>query len=123
MPFDVPVSAARRRLLLSVEPRILNDTLERLIAAAGADEVVAVVPGTAVEGTFDTAIVEAGHATIDATVVLELEDGDAGGRVTVHEDGTAMVIDLRNVADIIDLLDEHGDGDHRRRDSLRRRGL
>jgi hypothetical protein len=119
------MTGARRRLLLSVEPRILNDSLERLLAAAGVDDVVAVAPGTAVEGPFDAAIVGPDcDATVDATVVLELDDADAGGRVTVHDGDTAMVVDLRDVTDIIDLLDERdGADEHRRRDTLRSRGL
>jgi hypothetical protein len=100
------VSGPRRRVLVSVEPRILRDSLERLLESSGIDEVVAVAPGQSTEGTFDGAIVSSVPDVLDADVVIELPDSTPN-QITLHTSSGDELIDLRDVGQLIDLLDQH----------------
>ncbi len=99
------MTSPRRRILVSVSPRILRDTLQQVLGASGVDDVVAVDPGLAGEGMFDGAIVSAG-STVEADVVIELPDEFATDGI-LRTDGTDQIIDLRDLAGLVRVLDQY----------------
>ena len=98
------MSAAPARLLLSVDPRILGDTLELVLTKAELCEVVRAVPGQPAPGHFEVAVVS-GAADVDADVVIELLE--SGGFVAVHEERGERIIELRDAGSLLDLVRRH----------------
>lgn len=92
------------RLLLSVHPRILGDTLELVLAKADLGEIVRAAPGEPVPGHFEVAVVS-GPCDVDADVVVELLE--SGGFVAVHEEHGERIIELRSTTSLLDLLERH----------------
>lgn len=90
--------APRRRLLLSVTPRILGDSLARLLRPLDVEVVARDVTGDA-----DVALVSEGR-TAAADVVIELLDD--GSCVVVHRDGHDRIIELRDATGLLAVLGE-----------------
>ncbi len=102
------VNTPHRRVLLAVSPRMFSDALERLLCASSGMEVTVGRPGEGARSPderFDAAIVTSPELVHAATFVIELSETD-GRRAVVHTEGEDVVIDLRDVAGVIALLDE-----------------
>lgn len=88
----------RRRLLVSLSPRVLNDSFLVILEPSESVDVVQLEPGGTADGSFDVALISAGTAA-DAQVVIELLE--EGGRVIVRGDGADRAIGLRDAADLV----------------------
>ena len=99
----------RRRILLAVEPRVLEGALASILEQLDLDEIVQrQAEGAASRtGDFDAAIVTIGLADgVRSGVVITLPDtvGDeALGSLTV--DGRTSAVDIPTYTEVIDLLD------------------
>lgn len=92
------------RLLLSVHPRILGDTLELVLAKAALADVVRAEPGQPVPGHFEVAVVT-GPTVADADVVVELLE--SGAFAAIHDGRGERIIELRTTTSLLELLQRH----------------
>lgn len=98
-------SAAGRRVVIIVEPRLLADTLSRAVARGPVDVVIA-IEGAAVEGPFDLAVVRGEvPAWLTAHTVIRLpetERGVAGSITTPRGTQPAIFGDLTALLQALD---------------------
>lgn len=104
--FDEDVEVPTGRILLSVTPGVLSDSLQRVLEAEGLDLDV-LAPGSRPTRRYASAIVTSLEG-IDADVVIELSERD-GRRGTVLDRSGAVVsevvIDLTSIGPLLELLD------------------
>lgn len=94
----------RKRLLVSLSPRLLSDSLLAVIDLPATVQVDVVEPQPEVRGSYDVALVDAG-VVVDAPLRIELvEDGTC---TVVHRDGPYGIIDLRDAVDLVALVSAH----------------
>lgn len=95
---------ARKRLLVSLSPRVLSDSLLAVIDLPDTVQVDVVEPQREIRGSYDVALVDVG-VVVDAPLRIELlEDGSC---TVVHRDGPYGVIDLRDAIDLVALVSAH----------------
>ena len=103
--------AAARRVLLAVEPAVLEGALAWMITDAGAGEVVrgARSPLQTAAEDFDAAVVsDALPAGVRAGVVVTLPDTRGGaGTGTVTMGGVTDEVDIGGAEQVIELLDRY----------------
>ena len=89
MPFTHRV-ADRRRILVSVVPRLLSDSLAELLRDLDLDDVV--IDGAELPpGHYDAAIVSLPHGTIDTPLLIEVHaDGESERRSGAWRDPRAL---------------------------------
>ena len=94
----------RKRLLVSLSPRVLSDSLLAVIDLPDTVQVDVIEPRPEIRGRYDVALVDAG-VVVDAPLRIELvEDGSC---TVVHRDGPYGVIDLRDAIDLVSLVSAH----------------
>ena len=110
---DVP-DPPRPRVLLAVEPLLLEGALFELLEKAGVDDVVTMGddPAADLSGHYDAAVVTLTLPDgLDADLVIELPDaGGNSGEGRVVRAGAAQPVAIGSATEIISLLDEHCPG-------------
>jgi hypothetical protein len=102
---------SRRRILLAVQPAVLEGALARMILAESGDEVVQAgrVPDGSYHGGYDAAVVSAGLPSgVRADVVVMLPDtrGSAGlGTITCG--GVVHEVSIPGAERVVQLLNEY----------------
>jgi hypothetical protein len=97
-----------RRILLMVQPTMLQGALARVLSVPGFDEVVQVGSGRDISGHFDVALVSRSLPQgVNADVVITLPDQfGSGGFARVKAAGTgATEVAVRSSGDVVALLD------------------
>lgn len=98
----------RPTVALLVEPRLLRDSLARVLAK---NAVVIHLPdgndeaGAAPRCDIVVTSTEPGGLDRDATVVLRLWDGDSGGRADAADVAGRRVVDARALEDVVAAID------------------
>lgn len=103
-------SPSPRRILLAIEPVVLETALATLLAEAGVDDVVSfhVADPAMLDGHYDAAVVAMPLPEVDAAVVVRLPDtGGNAGIGSLSLDGQVEPVVITTHADIVDLLDVH----------------
>jgi hypothetical protein len=99
--------ARHRRLLVAIEPRLLEGALGLVLQASMRGSVVRLhdVAGPVVETHYDAAVVTDDFAPlVCADVVLILADGGAAGRGRIRTRGAARAVTIRSCHDVVGLL-------------------
>ena len=116
------------RVLVAVQPVVLEGALASILELIGLDQVVQFHPAVPLDRSaqYDAAIVSAGFPSeVRAWVTITLPDtegsaGGSGGTQPGHVSapGTSQPVDIRDQRQIIDLLDEHAPTVASRKDRL-----
>jgi len=106
------VERYRRRILLAVEPGLLQGALARLLSVRGDDEIVQASRATmtGLDDIYDVAIVsDELTARVRAGVVITLPDTrGSGGMGTVRRGEVTHEVNIRGAESVIALLDDEG---------------
>jgi hypothetical protein len=100
-----------RRILLAVEPGLLQGALAKLLSVRGDDEIVEVGGRTiaGLDDSYDAAIVSDDlPASVRAPVVITLPDTrGSGGMGTVRRGEVVNEVNIREAESVVDLVDEY----------------
>jgi hypothetical protein len=111
------VERYRRRILLAVEPGLLQGALSKLLSARGGDEVVQIARARMKElndsYSYDVAIVSDDLPTaVHADVVITLPDTrGSGGMGTVRRGGVVQDVSILGAERIVELLEKYAPTD------------
>ena len=99
-----------RRILLAVEPAVLEGALATMLSAGDRDDLVHRSElGPSPTGGYDAAVVSDGlPAGVRAGVVITLPDTrGSGGTGTVERDGVVHEVSIGGAARVVELLDQY----------------
>ena len=102
---------SRRRILVAVEPGVLEGALAKLLSAASDDEVVQLrrTPGRALQGYYSVAVVsDELPVGVKADVVITLPDTrGSGGAGSVRRGRNLDEVSIQRVEQLLELLKQY----------------